>query len=236
MSKIVEVKLALQIVTPLVAKIRAMAGESDVHEIDHRAREMSALVALFNNTYVATGVITLNSSHVVPVTRACAALRLRLRATALASIADETLERGSDAEKYGGAVRDDVMCYLFLATIQELLLKNFPVGCHERLIWTFRPLAWWRRRSKSATVKTDTSASGETWAVIVTNDPVNTMTYVAYVFQRELRISEPEAKRHMLEVHEAKRSVVWKGGRAQAEARAHALRDWHLQATAERET
>lgn len=55
------------------------------------------------------------------------------------------------------------------------------------------------------------------WEVIVWNDPVNTMTYVVYVFMKVLRFDAGRAQRHMLEVHREGRSCVAREGREKAE-------------------
>jgi ATP-dependent Clp protease adaptor protein ClpS len=71
------------------------------------------------------------------------------------------------------------------------------------------------------------------WRVVVLNDPVNTMSYVVLVFRKVFGFPEPVARRHMLEVHELGRSVVWSGLREQAELYAFALQQWHLTAILE---
>ena len=58
----------------------------------------------------------------------------------------------------------------------------------------------------------------EAWRVVVLNDPVNLMSYVVMVFKKVLGFDETKARKHMLEVHEQGRSVVWSGVREQAEA------------------
>ena len=55
------------------------------------------------------------------------------------------------------------------------------------------------------------------WNVIVHNDPVNLMSYVTMVFRRVLGFSREKAERHMLEVHNKGRSLVWSGSREKAE-------------------
>lgn len=69
------------------------------------------------------------------------------------------------------------------------------------------------------------------WLVVVHNDPVNLMGYVALVFRRVLGMSPEDARRHMLEVHHRGSSVVWSGTREPAEHRVHELQSWHLRAT-----
>lgn len=71
------------------------------------------------------------------------------------------------------------------------------------------------------------------WKVVVLNDPVNLMSYVVMVFRKVLGFDETTARKHMLEVHELGRSVVWVGLREKAEAYAHTLQQWHLTAVLE---
>ncbi|MDR0352483.1 MAG: ATP-dependent Clp protease adaptor ClpS [Opitutaceae bacterium] len=78
------------------------------------------------------------------------------------------------------------------------------------------------------------TALADSWRVVVLNDPVNLMSYVVLVFRKLFGFDETTARRHMLEVHERGRSVVWRGVREQAEAYAYALHEWHLTAILER--
>jgi ATP-dependent Clp protease adaptor protein ClpS len=71
------------------------------------------------------------------------------------------------------------------------------------------------------------------WRVVVLNDPVNLMSYVVMVFRKVFGFDEATARRHMLEVHEQGRSVVWSGLREKAEAYAFTLQQWHLTAILE---
>ncbi len=73
----------------------------------------------------------------------------------------------------------------------------------------------------------------DAWRVVVLNDPVNLMSYVVMVFKKVLGFDESKARRHMLEVHEQGRSVVWVGHRETAEAYAFTLQQWHLTAVLE---
>lgn len=68
------------------------------------------------------------------------------------------------------------------------------------------------------------------WRVVVLNDPVNRMSYVVMVLRRVFGFAEERARKHMLEVHETGRSVLWSGTREQAEAYVFALQQWHLTA------
>lgn len=73
----------------------------------------------------------------------------------------------------------------------------------------------------------------DAWRVVVLNDPVNLMSYVVMVFKKVLGFDETKARRHMLEVHEQGRSVVWTGVRETAEAHVFTLQQWHLTAVLE---
>jgi ATP-dependent Clp protease adaptor protein ClpS len=68
------------------------------------------------------------------------------------------------------------------------------------------------------------------WRVVLLNDPVNRMSYVVMVLRRVFGFPEEQARRHMMEVHESGRSIVWSGTREQAEAHMFALQQWHLTA------
>ena len=71
------------------------------------------------------------------------------------------------------------------------------------------------------------------WRVVVMNDPVNLMSYVVMVFKKVFGFDEATARKHMLEVHEQGRSVVWSGLREKAEAYVFTLQQWHLTAVLE---
>ena len=73
----------------------------------------------------------------------------------------------------------------------------------------------------------------DAWRVVVLNDPVNLMSYVVMVFKKVLGFDEAKARKHMLEVHEEGRSVVWIGNRETAEAHVFTLQQWHLTAVLE---
>ena len=75
----------------------------------------------------------------------------------------------------------------------------------------------------------------DAWHVVVLNDPVNLMSYVVMVFKKVFGYSETKARKHMLEVHEQGRSVVWTGAREPAEAYVFTLQQWHLTAVLEAE-
>lgn len=68
------------------------------------------------------------------------------------------------------------------------------------------------------------------WHVLVLNDPVNLMSYVVMVFRRVFGYNREKATRHMLEVHEQGKSVLWSGEREKAENFVYQLQQWQLNA------
>jgi ATP-dependent Clp protease adaptor protein ClpS len=72
------------------------------------------------------------------------------------------------------------------------------------------------------------------WNVIVHNDPITTMNYVTMVFQKLFRFSREKAEKHMMEVHQRGRSIVWSGVREQAEFYVQQLHAYQLLATLEK--
>ena|ERR1044071_4940527 len=72
------------------------------------------------------------------------------------------------------------------------------------------------------------------WQVVVHNDPVNLMSYVTMVFQKVFGLTKEKAERHMLEVHQLGRSILWSGMRERAELYVQQLHGYLLLATLER--
>jgi ATP-dependent Clp protease adaptor protein ClpS len=72
------------------------------------------------------------------------------------------------------------------------------------------------------------------WNVIVLNDPINLMSYVVLVFQKLFGYPRHKAETLMMEVHTKGRSIVWTGGREQAELYVQQLHSYQLLAKMER--
>jgi ATP-dependent Clp protease adaptor protein ClpS len=67
------------------------------------------------------------------------------------------------------------------------------------------------------------------WVAIVWNDPINLMSYVAWVFQKLFGYNREKANRLMLDVHHKGRAAVSSGTREQIEhdvERLHAAGLW----------
>ncbi|MDH4346027.1 MAG: ATP-dependent Clp protease adapter ClpS [Thermoleophilia bacterium] len=69
------------------------------------------------------------------------------------------------------------------------------------------------------------------WVVIVWNDPINLMSYVALVFRKLFGYSEAHATKLMLQVHEEGKAVVSSGTREKAELDVSRLHHHGLWAT-----
>lgn len=85
--------------------------------------------------------------------------------------------------------------------------------------------------------RTESSTAAEPsdpWVTVVWNDPVNLMTYVAYVFESYFGYSVDRARQLMLTVHEEGRAVVSTGDRERMEVDVQAMHSFGLWATMQR--
>jgi ATP-dependent Clp protease adaptor protein ClpS len=73
------------------------------------------------------------------------------------------------------------------------------------------------------------------WIVLVWNDPINTMSYVTFVFQKLFGYSLEKATSLMLDVHEKGRAVVSNGPREKAEIDVFRLHEHGLWATMQKD-
>jgi hypothetical protein len=151
--KRVEVKLSLPVVAPLLDVIKAVADtlqsdlaaplsferiDQDLREAWHdelvvaQNRDVQVLLALFDNDFFSTGVVSFDEANADAIVRACASVRLRLRERFLTTLADEVLESGDvELEALPEPGRRAFMCYLFLATVQELIIQHLDSSILE---------------------------------------------------------------------------------------------------------
>ena len=144
--KRIEVKLALPVVAPLLDDIKELAeglrknlaAPLALNDIDAEFRDawigelltaqnddVQLLLGLFDDEFFREGVVAFDEDNAEIIVRACAALRLRLREHYLKSLGDETLETGDiDLTTLDEPLRKAFMCYLFLATVQELIIQH----------------------------------------------------------------------------------------------------------------
>lgn len=69
------------------------------------------------------------------------------------------------------------------------------------------------------------------WQTVVWDDPVNLMSYVAYVFRRHFGFEDSKAEELMLQVHHRGNAIVAEGSRAAMEMHVEALHEYGLWAT-----
>lgn len=144
--KRIEVKLAVPIVAPLLDVIRELADDLSknlaapisIQDIDAdfqeswtqellagQGDEVKTLLALFNEEFFAEGIVAFDETNAETIIRACSAVRLRLREKYLKGVGDDTLESGDlDLDALEEPIRKAFMCYLFLATVQELIIQH----------------------------------------------------------------------------------------------------------------
>ncbi len=146
----VEVILSLAVVNPLVDVIRGLVTElREAPPLPHAApesepdfnaiwadelvtgrdRDVGVLLAIFDGDFSLEGRVCFDSENAEPFIRACSAVRLCLRDRRLAAVTDEVLESGDmDAAKLDVRTQKAFLCYLFLATLQELVIQRIEDG------------------------------------------------------------------------------------------------------------
>jgi ATP-dependent Clp protease adaptor protein ClpS len=72
------------------------------------------------------------------------------------------------------------------------------------------------------------------WVTIVWNDPINLMSYVAFVFRNYFGYSEAKAEKLMMDVHRKGKATVSSGSREEMERDVEAMHSYGLWATLEK--
>ena len=98
--------------------------------------------------------------------------------------------------------------------------------CHDGPVSAASPV-----EVEPTTTPDEITQQAKPWVTIVWNDPVNLMSYVAYVFQKYFGYSSKKAHKLMLEVHEDGKSVVSSGTREEMERDVQAMHGYGLWAT-----
>lgn len=151
--KRIEVKLSLDVVAPLLDVIKRTAGALSRHlaapnaprDVDAEFREtweaellasqnsdVRQFLALFGEEFFVEGMIALDEKNAEPLVRAAAAIRLKLRELHLKDFGDETLETSDvDITQLDDETRKAFMAYLFLATLQELIIQHLDSSIIE---------------------------------------------------------------------------------------------------------
>ena len=83
--------------------------------------------------FFSSGVIAIDEDNADGLVRACSAIRLRLRQRFMTGIPDDQLESGEvDLDALAEPVRKAFMGYLFLATVQELIIQHLDSSILDR--------------------------------------------------------------------------------------------------------
>jgi hypothetical protein len=152
--KRIEVRLSLSVVAPLLDVIKSLGddlrsrpavGPEALPQSDPELKEswtaslletqqadLAVMLALFGEEFFSEGVVYFDASNGEAIARACSAVRLRLRERELTGLGDEALEAGEvEMDALAEPVRKAFMCYLFLATIQELIIQHLDESIIE---------------------------------------------------------------------------------------------------------
>lgn len=151
--KRIEIKLSLSVVAPLLDVIKNVSDSvanrlvipledmhldpemNEVWKDDLQAQQneqLQTLLGLFDAEFFSSGAIGLDATNAERVIRACSAVRLVLRENHLKSLDDESLEAGEvDIDTLAEPLQKSFMCYIFLATLQELIIQHLDSSILE---------------------------------------------------------------------------------------------------------
>lgn len=144
--KRIEVSLNLGVVAPLLDFIKPVlktletetAFAPDMAEADRefaglwreglihtQVEDCAKLMSLFDGEFFNTGRVELTEENADGVLRAASAVRLKLRESPLKAMTDSAIEGGDvDPASLTETERQGFAAYLFLATLQEIIIKH----------------------------------------------------------------------------------------------------------------
>ena len=146
----IEIKLSQQIVAPLLDFVKPLAhglgeelafdpefpdSDPQFHEawrddlLEAQDTDGQAFMALFDREVFESGNIDIDEENADRILRAAAAIRLKVRLGFLKEVSDEVLEQG-DVPYEGMDLEQQqaYACYLFLATIQEIIIQHLDLA------------------------------------------------------------------------------------------------------------
>lgn len=148
--KRIEIKLSQPIVAPLLDFVKPIADElredlvfepcfpdsdpqfQEVWKedlIQAQAEDAGVFMTLFDREFFETGNIVIDEENADPVLRATAAIRLKLRNGFMKEVPDEVLEKGDvQFEDLAFPEQQAYACYLFLTTIQEIIIQHLDMA------------------------------------------------------------------------------------------------------------
>lgn len=149
--KRIEIKLSQPVVAPLLDFVKPVAEQlsddlvfepffpdDDPHFeeswrndlLETQEQDATIFMGLFDRDFFETGNIRIDEENADAILRAASAIRLRLRLHHLQDIPDEVLEKGDvPFETLDLPMQQAYAGYLFLATIQEIVIQHLdPAG------------------------------------------------------------------------------------------------------------
>ena len=151
--KRIEVKLSLEVVAPLLDVVKRivdglagrLAAPNRLEDLDPDLRaawsgdllrnqneDCRSFLALFDREFFASGTIGFDEANAESVLRACAAIRLRLRESELRDLPDDAVGGADpDVDELDEPVRKAFLAYVFLATLQELIIQHLDSAILE---------------------------------------------------------------------------------------------------------
>lgn len=148
--KKIEIKLSQPVVAPLLDFVKPLADglrqdlpfvpqfpdadpqfQEDWKEelLEAQGNDADVFMGLFNHEFFESGNIEIDEDNADSVLRAAAAVRLKLRLEFLKDVPDEVLEKGDvPFEGLSFPEQQAYACYLFLATIQEIVIQHLDLA------------------------------------------------------------------------------------------------------------
>lgn len=96
--------------------------------IQKQSEDCAKLLAVFDDVFFESGVVSFREENVDAFLRASAAVRLKIREIVFSNIPTSALEKGEvDIDTLSKEERLGFSTYIFFATLQEVLIKNFSM-------------------------------------------------------------------------------------------------------------
>lgn len=148
--KKIEIKLSQPVVAPLLDFVKPLADglrddlafklqfpdadpqfQEDWRDelLGAQGDDAGVFMGLFDHEFFESGNIEIDEDNADAVLRAAAAIRLKLRMEFLKDVPDEVLEKGDvPFEGLSFPEQQAYACYLFLATIQEIIIQHLDMA------------------------------------------------------------------------------------------------------------
>ena len=96
--------------------------------LNSQRKDLAAIAALFDDDFLESGRAAIDGEDADLILRGCAAIRLKLRQSALGDIPDDTLESGDfEIEELDQEQRLGYASYALFASLQELIISQLEL-------------------------------------------------------------------------------------------------------------